>query len=326
MKSSAVAQPGYFLFSLDTELAWGYYDLDEVRLRKFSPDGSRERRSIERLLDILDEFQITATWALVGHLFYAKCMLCETCPILAWQGKYESFAQIYQTDNPLWYGGDIIDHLLARGDRHEIAFHGYTHEVFSEQTMSEERARLEITEWLRAARERGIVPRTVIFPRDRIGHLSVFKELGFLCYRSSEDLSRLFRLRCGGKILKSIDHILSVSTPRVYSLESVKKDPIVDLRTSQEFFAFNRSLELALDALNLHTLRIRRMVRGVKKAAEERRILHICAHPWEFQTEKDFEKLHYLLGHVAEEIARGAIQSTGMAELASKALEVAGRE
>lgn len=320
---SSNTQTGYFLLSLDTELGWGYYDLDKARSKKFSPDGSRERRSIERLLDILDEFQITATWALVGHLFYEKCALCETCPILAWQGKYDSFAQIYQTDNPLWYGGDVVDRLLARGARHEIAFHGYTHEVFSEKTMSEERARLEVREWLRVSRERGIVPRTVIFPRNRIGHLAVFKDAGFLCYRGVEDIPPLHRRRYGGDLLKPIDHILAISTPPVYSPEQLEVAPLVDLKASQEFFGFSRRLELVLDALDLQTLRIRRMVKGIRKAARERKILHIFAHPWEFQTEKDFEKLRYLLGHVADEIATGSIQSIGMADLANRALKAA---
>src|SRR3990172_3955205 len=124
MTGETKAQTGYFLFSLDTELAWGYFDMDRLRSERFSSDGSRERRAIDRLLDILDEFNIVATWALVGHLFYEKCEKCDLCPILEWQGKYRSFEQIYETNAPLWYGADVVETLLARGGRHEIAFHG----------------------------------------------------------------------------------------------------------------------------------------------------------------------------------------------------------
>ena len=106
---------GYFLFSLDTELAWGYFDLDRLRLEKYSPDGSRERKAISRLLDLLDEFDIAATWAVVGHLFYDKCEKCDICPVLEWQGKHRSFEEIYETNAPLWYGADLLEMLLARG-------------------------------------------------------------------------------------------------------------------------------------------------------------------------------------------------------------------
>jgi len=322
--SDTLPQVGYFLLSLDTELGWGYYDKDRARARKFSPDGSRERRSIERLLDVLDEFHITATWALVGHLFYERCVRCEICPILAWKGKYESFAQIYDSDAPLWYAPDAVNLLLTRGARHEIAFHGYTHEVFDEKTMSAERARLEIDEWLRLSRERGIFPHAVVFPRDRAGHLEVFKSAGFLCYRGRATMPAFYRTRYGGRLLKALDQILAVSAPPVYSPDELATVPLVDLKASQEFFEFNRRLELMLDALNLDTLRIRRMVKGVRRAAKEKKILHICAHPWEFRTDRDIEKLRFLLGHVADEVAAGSLVSIGMTDMANRILSAAG--
>ena len=323
--SDTLAQTGYFLLSLDTELAWGYYDKDRARARKFSPDGSRERRSIERLLDVLDEFRITATWALVGHLFHKRCALCAVCPILDWKGKYESFAQIYDTDAPLWYAADMVNLLLTRGARHEIAFHGYTHEVFDEETMSEDRAWLEIAEWLRLSRKRGILPRAVVFPRDRSGHLEVLREAGFLCYRGRGTTPVYYRTRYGGKLLKALDQIFAISPPPVYAPGELTTAPLLDLRASEEFFSFNRRLELLLDGLDWHTLRIRRMVKGVRRAAREKKIVHICAHPWEFQTDKDFEKLRFLLGHVAEEVAAGSLESVGMTDLANRILGDAGR-
>ena len=73
-----------------------------------------------------------------------------------------------------------------------------------------------------------------------------------------------------------------------------------------------------LDLLNLHTLRIRRVVEGLKKAAEEKKILHIWAHPWEFRSEQDFEKLRHIFDHVSNEVSRGRIRSVGMADLAKE--------
>jgi len=309
------------VFTLDTELAWGSFDLDSRRSKQFSSDGSRERRSIELLLEVLNEFNIVGTWGVVGHLFYENCEECDVCPILDWEGKYRSFKDVHKTHNPLWYGADVVETLVTSGAQHEIAFHGYTHQVFDENTMSEEAARIEIQEWLRVSKRKRIVPQTVIFPRNIVGHLSIFKEAGFICYRCEEDHPKSLRFRYLGKLLKSIDHILSITTPPVYELNGVDSSGMVKICSSQHFFGFNRRLELILDSLNLHNLRINRMINSVKKAADEKKIVHIWAHPWEFQTKKDIKKLRYLLSYVSDEMRRGRIKSIGMAELARKVTE-----
>ena len=241
MGLEAKNKTGYFLFSLDTELAWGYFDLDRSRREKFSPDGSRERTAIARLIELLDEFDIAATWAVVGHLFYEKCEKCEVCPVLVWQGKFRSFELIYGTAATLWYGADIIERLLASGSMHEIAFHGYTHRVFDEHEMSQQEARTEILEWLRAASRNNISPHAVIFPRNRIGHLDVFKEAGYVCYRGNELLPKDYAIPLIGKALNRIDLLLQMRTPQVYEAK-VEPSGLVNLPASAG--SFDRTGEL----------------------------------------------------------------------------------
>lgn len=309
---------GYFIFSLDTELAWGYHDLDGPRTEIFSTDGTRERTAIDRVHQMLDEFNIVGTWALVGHLFYERCEMCEFCPVLEWQSKYESFNEIYDTHDPLWYGLDAIETLLTRHRNHEIAFHGYTHALFDESLMSNERARMEIDEWLRLGKRHDAVPTTVIFPRNRVGHLDQFRRAGFICYRGVEALPLWFRGKQLGKLIKHVDQVLALSPLPIYDRSEIERSSgMVNLQSSEHFFDFNRKLEMFLDAQNLHTLRLRRIKQGIQRAAREKKIVHIWAHPWEFRTKKDFEKLQYILTAVAEEIDSGRMQSVGMAELAS---------
>lgn len=313
-------QTGYFLFSLDTELAWGYYDLDDIRSKKFSPDGSRERKSIELLLDILDEFGIVATWAITGHLFYEKCEACDICPILEWRGKHPSFEKVYETEHPLWYGADVVTTLLTRGSKHEIAFHGYTHKVFDENRMSAEEAKTEIQEWQRLSRRKGLLPQTVIFPQGQIGHLGVFRDAGFLCYRGDTVMPRIHSFPLIGKLLYHAGLTLQIVAPQVYEAR-IEPSGLVNLPSSQWFFEINRNVEMLLDGLNLHNLRIRRIIRGVKKAVDEKKVIHVWAHPYEFQTEKDFEELRYLFRYVSEQISQGKLQSIGMADLAQQTIE-----
>ena len=311
--NNTITKKGYFVFSLDTELAWGYYD--RFRENMFSEGGKKERAAIHRLLEIFDEYNITATWAIVGHLFYRKCETCGICPILEWKNKHRSFGEIYETDNQLWYGMDIINLLQTKGARHEIAFHGYTHKIFSEDMMTVQEAKIEIQEWQKVASRKNIIPYSIVFPRNRIGHLKTFKDAGYICYRGDELHPKDYKIPLLGKALNLIDLFLQIRVPQVYE-PIMDPEGLVNLPSSRWLFGMNRKFEAVFDAFNLHLLRIRKLVRAVRMAAREGKTIHIWAHPEEFKTEKDFDKLRFLLSVVSNEIKKGAIQSIGMAELA----------
>ena len=63
---------GVFTLSLDFELIWGTLDL-------FGPQAFRRVCEIERhlvidrLLSLLEEFELPATWCILGHLFLDSC-------------------------------------------------------------------------------------------------------------------------------------------------------------------------------------------------------------------------------------------------------------
>jgi len=309
-------ETGYFIFSLDTELATGCFDLDEMRKKRFTRDGNRERRSINRLIDLFEEFNIVGTWAIVGHLFYDRCEYCEICPMMDWKGKYSAFEEVYGTNNPLWYGGDIIKSLLGRGPRQEIAFHGFSHKIFDETQMSIPEAEKEIEAWLHVAKRKEIVPHAVAFPRNVVGHLDILRKAGFTCYRGEPKRPWLIQNKIFGRYVKAIDQVLGLSNIPIFNLENNIDPGMVPLFSSQCFFDLNRRFEHFLDALNLYKLRFGRVIRGIKAAAEEKKMIHIWAHPCDFRTEKDFAKLQHIFAAVSQEIKKGRMRSVGMTEMA----------
>ena len=310
--------PGYFVFSLDTELAWGTLDWDQRGVGGTSRDGQTERETIRRLLDMMDEFGIVATWGITGHLFFDQCEECDVCPVMDLKGKDTSWDQIWKNQDPKWYGADIVDTLLSRDSGHEIAFHGYTHRLFNKLTRDE--ARFEIHEWLRLGARKGIVPRTVIFPQGRIAHLDLFHEAGFICYRGNDVKHPALSIPFFGKLLNRINLVLSILTPQVYDIQANQRG-LVNVPSSQWLFRTDRRIELSLDWLNLHNLRFLRTLKAIKKAAEDKKIIHLFAHPHEFRTEKDFEKLRYIFGRFAKYAKEGRLQSVTMAGLAKRALK-----
>jgi peptidoglycan/xylan/chitin deacetylase (PgdA/CDA1 family) len=308
------SQPGYFLFSLDTELAYGWFDrFDPAR---FSPDGSRERAAVQRLLALFDRYQIRATWAVVGHMMFERCEDCECCPLLAWRGKYPVFEKIYHTDQRLWYGHDIVEALRARSNQHEIGFHGYTHEIFNEGQMTPEQAAIEIREWQRVADRFDIHPTTVIFPRNRVGHLALFKAAGYTCYRGAELLPPdYYRIPLWGKAMNRLDLKLQFRTPQVYQT-TIDRSGLVNLPASRWIFRIDRRYDRMLDALNLTALRMAATERAIHQAARQGKIVHIWAHPEEFTHERDFMKLEIVLKAATQEINQGRMVSMTMAQMA----------
>ena len=63
---------GVFTLSLDFELIWGTVDVRGPEPFRRTCEVEREV-VLDRLLELLAEFDISATWCIVGHLFLSSC-------------------------------------------------------------------------------------------------------------------------------------------------------------------------------------------------------------------------------------------------------------
>jgi len=322
-------QRGTLVISLDTELAWGYYDDDHRREQLFSPDGSRERRSIQQMLALLEGHGIRATWGLVGHLFFSRCEDCQPCPVAAWRDDNHGYSQVHtpgHPGHPLWYAPDIRDQLLAAANKgQEIGFHGFSHRPFHQ--MDAQDAQREIEAWVQAAARFGIRPGSIIFPRGRAAHLEAFSAAGFRCFRAPDRTPR-WHLRRFGPALKCADDLLALSTPRVFSQDQLRREQgLIKLPSSAHLFDFPRGIEQKLDQLGLQRLRLRGITDAIQRAAATGTIVHLWAHPWELRTPADHDKLQHVCEVAAEQINAGRLCSVTMGELAGTAgIQTLGRQ
>lgn len=311
-------QHGVFLFTLDTEFAWGHYDIFDPRL--FSPDGNRERRTIIRILDLLDEYGLSATWAVVGRLFCKDRSSCRDVLPLNLGEESSAFQALITNNHPLLFAPDIVETLIERGARHAIGFHGFSHRVFTD--MTKEEARCEIEAWLKVAVRYGIQPRTVVFPRNRIAHLDLFKEYGFLCFRGEEKYPGMIASpSIFGKALRRYYRFSSIiAVPEIYQ---PRKDAcgLYDFPASRSLFSVDRIFEDGLRRMNLGALTTWAIMRGIRKAARQKKIFHLYSHPFEFRSEEDFVKLHDIFRTVKIEKDRGTMISCFASSLAKSLLD-----
>ena len=125
---------GVFTLSLDFELLWGTVDL-------FGP--GRFRRAceverdivVERLLGLLEEFEISATWCILGHLFLAACRRSGgrahpdiVRPRHAWvRGDWLRHDPCTdETRAPLYYGRSLVEKIRACRVPQEIGSHSFS--------------------------------------------------------------------------------------------------------------------------------------------------------------------------------------------------------
>ena len=101
---------GILTISIDTEMAWGTFDHDGHRT--FKTAYLKYRPIVDRLLELFQRYEISATWATVGHLFLDRCDGQHADlprPTYSWYAK-DWFSEDPGTDHikdPIWYGKDI---------------------------------------------------------------------------------------------------------------------------------------------------------------------------------------------------------------------------
>ncbi|MCK4735733.1 MAG: polysaccharide deacetylase family protein, partial [Methanophagales archaeon] len=155
-------------------------------------DNESGRGCIDILLNLFEKHKISATWAVVGHLFLDHCEEEDGIPHKDMPRSREDW---YSTDpctdikrDPLYYGKDIVEKILSNRIEHEIGYHTFSHVPFSE--CSREVAEAEIKMSDKLAKEFGITPKSFVFPYNTIGHVDVLKEYCFKIYRGENGCRR----------------------------------------------------------------------------------------------------------------------------------------
>jgi hypothetical protein len=302
---------GVFTLSLDFELIWGRMDL-------FGPEAFREacerERSLvfDRLLALLDEFEVPATWCVLGHLMLGSCATVNgrkhpeiVQPRHAWyQGDW--FANDPCGDEqafPIFYGRSLVERLLGCETPQEIGCHSFSHVIFGDNGCSRETADSEVRACVELARELGLSLRSFAFPRNKVGHLDVLREHGFTCFRGHEPMWR----EGGGVTIRRPPVTLPTRT-----------QGLINIPASMEYAPTHGKRRLIPGPRGMTGA-----LRGVERAVRERRLFHLWFHPTDLanRSESMFEGLRAVFEDVASRRERGELEILPMAELAVRAGE-----
>jgi len=272
-------------------------------LALFQREPQQARKTIDSLSYLFEQYDIPATWAIVGHLFFDSSEVKEVVhPEIPQIEEGWLDWDFYQSlnDNPLcYYGKDIVAKILASSVKHEIGLHSFSHIPFSE--CSQKVAEAEVELGMKAARRFGVIPKSFVFPDNYVGHVDVLRNCGLQIYRGKDtgrwDKAQGFLIR---KINGAIDKLF------VPPVLPSWQDGIWEIRSSMYF----------CDPQMPFTL-LPRAKLGLSKATRADKVFHIWLHPWSLLLYNSLERdLKSFLALVAEKRDKGKLTVMTMGELA----------
>lgn len=296
---------GTVVISVDAELGWGFHDREEPPAERIEA----ARPGWQTLLELFDEFEVPATWGVVGHLLMEDCDGAHVshplgpnwfrCERERWVGRPE-----------LRYGRDLVEATARAGVDHEIGFQTFSHVELGDDAVRPELARAECAAFFDAVPEEVSSVRSVVFPGNSVGHRDVLAEWGLECYRGRppED---------GGNGASVLRNPLAAATGGAPPVVEPRVDEfgLVDVPASMRL-AEEGSTARGLYRKTLGDPVVRAARQGIDRAAESDGVFHAWLHPHDLIQERDVRRVREVLAYLAER--RGDdLEVATMAEVAA---------
>jgi Polysaccharide deacetylase len=315
--------PGTFIISLDFELHWGMRDVWSVAQYRENLLGVR--RAVPAMLATFAEYDIHATWATVGFLFFSRRNeLLRALP--AEQPHYDDarlspYAEIgavgdSEDEDPFHFARGLLEQIRSNPAQ-EIGTHTFSHYYCLEPTQSIAAFRADLGAAMAAAADFGVVLKSIVFPRNQYdeAHLRICDEIGLKAFRGNPQ-SWLYRPRIGAeetcwvRAARLLDSYCDLSSHHCYPLTKALGGIPMNLPASR----FLRPYMGRVPAAQL--FQERRVKDDLTYAARQGLVYHLWWHPHNFgvHLEKNIGTLRRILDHFDGLRERYGMQSKNMAE------------
>lgn len=189
---TSTLERGAFVVSIDTEMAWGEAHHRGTASSSTGRTYDGEREVIAQILATFARYEISATWAVVGHLFLDQCHDEGSGPHpelvradYTWlDGDWFDVDPCSSlADDPSYYGPDIVNAILACPTPQEIGSHSFSHLIVDDPACTPEVFTSELAAATKAAAPWGIELRSFVYPRNSIAQVERLAEHGYRSYR-----------------------------------------------------------------------------------------------------------------------------------------------
>jgi peptidoglycan/xylan/chitin deacetylase (PgdA/CDA1 family) len=271
--SSSSLERGVAVVSIDTELAWGEsHHRDGSAPRR---DYSSERVVIDRILAVFDRYDISATWAIVGHLFLDQCAAVDgrAHPEIVRPVSPSSEGDWFDIDPcstlataPEYYGRDIVAAINGCRVQHEIGCHSFSHLIADR--CGEDAFGSDLAACRAVAAAEGLDVRSFVYPRNAIGHVDVLGGHGFVSYRGSATAA----VASAGRLVRYADRLRPLARSAVVPVRH--PSGVWNVPQTYLFAPASRARHVPIG------LWARRPIARMRLAARERSLFHLWFHPY----------------------------------------------
>lgn len=286
---------GSLLISIDVELAWGRIATAELReyLALY-----RETRGVTRqLLELFEAYEVPATWAFVGALMSSDERVIRDA-ITRFHPSVDVEAILSDPilgarENSLLSAPDLVEAVRRSPADHEIGSHSFSHILFDRANEDDVHSDLEAAALL--AERSGVAVDSFIYPRNRVGHQHALCAAGFRQFRGPDatagpDSSPLIK-----RAVRQLEIVWPLCPATV--VPSQVRHGLIDLPGSMLFRIPYRGWKRRMPFSPL----VSRALKGIERAIEEGRVLHLWFHPFNFayRREEHFDALKTVLESAA---------------------------
>ena len=316
-------KPGALIVSLDFELNWGVHDV--FSLDQYGPQLHGARQAIPRMLDLFKQYEIHATWGVVGLLFFeTKEELLINLPNIKPSYNHANFSPYRKLDmvgenekmDPIHFGFSLISQI-SKAPHQEIGTHTFSHYYCLEEGQSSEEFEADLITAKLVFQQRGFNMQSFIFPRNQIenSYLQICEKHGVTSYRGNEtswvyEASNFSQQQLVKRAVRLFDHYVNLTGHHTYKLETVEKEPIINLSSSRFLRPYCKKLKM------LEPFRLRRIKNSLTYAAEKGEVYHLWWHPHNFgkNIDENIQFLRDILEHVELLKNRYSFRSLNMKE------------
>jgi len=300
---------GSVVLSLDAELGWGFHDLE-------SPPTARvdhARNGWKRLIDCFEEFDVPATWAVVGHLFLDDCDGTHASHP-AGESWFAAERGRWRSRPELRFGDGLIERVNESDVDHEIGCHSFSHVLFGDRRTDRTLALAELEASVDAAGEKGVALSSFVFPRNVVGHRDTLAESDFSCYRGAAPARRFDELP-GGRPLRKLAEATIDAPPLV----SPYRDEfgLVNVPASLYLFGFEGAARSVAESARGDPV-VAAAKRGIDAAARREGVFHLWLHPNNLVASRDTRRMRAVLAYLARKRDAGGVSIETMGEVAER--------
>lgn len=315
---------GIFTVSLDFELYWGMRDVVSHEGYRYNLAGTPA--AVHAMLELFKAYEIHATWAVVGFLFFDKREtllndLPEPRPSYT-NAAFDLYRYIREEEHPQrssHFAPDLIREI-ANTPHQEIATHTFSHYYCLEEGQDAESFSADIRKAVSITKSHtGREVRSIVFPRNQYNrdYMPLLYTSGIRAFRGNEPHSVYDAVHWEGRgmkrrLVKLLDTYIDLTGYHTYDPARLRRiEGVLDIPASRFLRPFTPLLS-PLDGFKL-----RRIKRAMTHAARRGEIFHLWWHPHNFGRYRraNLAFLEKILHHYRSLQQRYGMRSLTMAEI-----------